>query len=140
MTDPRPRSFCLSAPAIVTGFAAAELPRLLRRHAREALEDYPPEVRELLEDALRAMEEAGRQWRSAASSGNAEAALPEAPVSSEHERDGLDTREVAGVLRVSQRRVRQLVASGALPAHKRQGRWTFERGAVTEINNDRGAR
>ena len=137
MTEPGPR-FYFAAVAVIDGWPAYAIGRMLARHCHDEIADLPPHLRRPIEAASEALRLAGAAWVSAR--GSAEAALPEAPVSSEHERDGLDTREVAGVLRVSQRRVRQLVASGALPAHKRQGRWTFERGAVTEINNDRGAR
>ena len=137
MTEPA-APFYFENVVILRGWPAYAIGRMLARHCHDEIADLPPHLRRPIEAASEALRLAGAAWVSAR--GSAEAALPEAPVSSEHERDGLDTREVAGALRVSARRVRQLAVDGRLPGSKRHGRWTFERGAVIEFNNERGAR
>jgi hypothetical protein len=137
MTERPPRSFCLPAPAIITGFAAAEIPRLLRRYAREPLEEYPFAVRELLEDALRAMDEAAAQWRATSARGTAEVLPAEVLPHSDGEPDEIGTREAANMLRVSERWTRQLATDGHLPGHKRQGRWSFIPAAVLAYDEGR---
>lgn len=127
MTEPGIPSGYVVAAAVLSGWPAYAIGRLLTR-CHDEVADLPPHLRQPIEDATDALRLAGAAWVSAR--GSAEALPAEAPVSSQHEPDALDTQEVADMLRLSARRVRQLATRGRLPGSKRHGRWTFDRGAV----------
>lgn len=112
--------------ALICGWAAYAFARILARHWREEVEDLPPHLRAPLEDALEALDHAARRWE-ATRRGNAEALPAEAAPSSEHE---LSTREAADVLKVSERRIRQLADAGALVGRKEGPQWRLRKDAV----------
>lgn len=128
-------------PAPVYGGAAWVLVTFLRR---QRLHDWLPGVlpnlsageREQLLEALFDLEQLAEEhkvWR-ASEVGSAEVPSPEVAGQSPHE---ITAREAAGVLRLSDRRVRQLCASGALDAHRDGLVWLIDRSSV-ELYQGRG--
>lgn len=113
--------------AIVQGWSAYAFARLLRRYWRDEVEDLPPHLRRPLEESLEALRAAGAAWERSLR-GSAEAPAAEAAVSSDHE---LSTRQAAEVLQVSDRRIRQLLESGALTGRRCGQRWWVDHGSLT---------
>jgi len=127
MTDHRNPSLYIEG-ALISGWPAFAFARILARHWRDEVEDLRPHLRAPLEDAREALEHAALHF--ATERGSAEAAPSEAEATSDcKDRDELTTAEVADVLKVTERRVRQL-ARDHLNGKRRQGRWYFDRGAV----------
>lgn len=143
MSAPRPRRSCgflLSGAAVIAGWPAGEIARLVRRHCREALEDYDPTIRCLLEEGLQALEDAAADWRARGrDTGNAE--TPTAEVDVPCSQDGeISPAEAALALGVDVRQLRNLRAAGELPEPRREGRrcW-YEADAVYELRDRRKA-
>ncbi len=134
MTEPGPRYYVEGG--LVSGFAAWRLGRSIPRYLRDALDDLPPHLRTEVEDAVEAMRYSGQRW-AATARGSAAEPPAEAPVCSKQEADELSSVEVADVLKVTERRVRQLAAAGVLPGRQKAGRWSFDRGAVTAYHEER---
>jgi hypothetical protein len=114
--------------AVIDGWAAWAIARMLSSHCREQIEELPAHLRAPLEDATEALQHAGERWAISAR-GSTEALPAEAPVTSNC-REELTASEVADVLKVTERRIRQLATAGALPGKQKAGRWSFEPGAV----------
>ncbi len=124
MTTFRPRhtgAFMLTGAAVLVGWTAGEIARLVRRDCREALQEYPPEMCALLENGLRALEAAAAEWRRSSDTGNAETRTPEVAVACSTDGE-LTPAETAEELGVSERQLRNLVAAGQLPKPRREGR------------------
>jgi hypothetical protein len=123
-----PQSFYADGAAIIAGWPAWAIARMLTRSCGDQIADLPALLRAPVEDGLEALRRAGGRW-AASASGNSEAMPAEVPVSSEHD-DEISTREAADMLRLSDRRIRQLATDGRLAGRQRQGRWVLDRGAV----------
>jgi len=123
--------------AVIDGWAAYALARMVARHGRDEIADLPPHLRAPIEDAAEALQHAGARW-AASVRGNAEALAAEMRASSESQDDELSTEEAADVLNMSGRRVRQLAATGALLGRQRAGRWHFDRRAVIAYHETKG--
>ena len=121
--------------ALLSDWPAFAFARILARHWRDDVEDFPPHLRAPLEDAREALERAAQRFdverKAATARGIAEAVPAEAQASSNC-RDTMTSAEVAILLGVSDRRVRQLAGMGTLPGRQEQGRWRFDRGPVLE--------
>lgn len=118
--------------ALVSGWSAYAILKILRAQWSDQVEDLPLHLRAPLEDVREALEYEARRWQAArnvSATGSSEAALPEAAPDSEHQE--LTSAEVANVLHLTDRRVRQLAGAGALAARQVAGRWVFDPGAVT---------
>ena len=122
--------------AVIDGWPAYAIARLIARHGRDEFADLPPHLRGPIEDAAEALRRAGAAW-AASVRGNAEAAAAEMRASSESQDDELSTEEAATMLDLSERRVRQLIASGAVAARKKHGRHVIDRGAVLAYHEGR---
>jgi excisionase family DNA binding protein len=134
----------LAAP--VAGFPAAFLAALLRTHGPEHLARlqaeidagrvHPAYAREVRQ-AWAAIEHAADEWRTwrVSVDGNAEPLPAETPAPSQV----VSTREAAGMLRISERRVRQLLAEGRLAGEQRGREWQIDRASVALFNAGRGA-
>jgi excisionase family DNA binding protein len=133
VTEPRrPR---LAAP--IAGFGAHWFAILLRAHGPEHLARLQAEVDagrlhpRYLADAQQAwaaVDQAADDWLTwrASVGGSAEPRLAEAAAPSEV----ISTREAADMLRVTERRVRQLLAEGRLAGEQRGRVWLVERASV----------
>jgi len=135
MTEPGPR-FYFAAVAVIDGWPAYYLARIVTRRGREDIEDLPPALRAPVEECLRAMRLAGEAWASGRR-GNPEAGTAETAVPSDGQGDEMTTKAAATMLEVTERRVRQLIADGTLTAHKRGGRQMLDRGAVTAYHDSK---
>ena len=113
----RPRRYIEGA--YLDGWPAYCFARILARHWKDDVEDLPPHLRTPLEDAREALEHAARHYATTAR-GSAEAAPAETAAPLNHE-DSLTTAEVADLLEVTERRVRQLATAGALAGRQRGG-------------------
>jgi len=132
VTDPG--SYFVEHGAVVSGWPAFVISRLLSR-CHDDVADLPPHLREPVEEALEAIRGASAAWATAR--GSAAAMPAEVPVSSTHEPDELDTQEVADMLQVSARRVRQLAADGRLPGRRTRHRWRLDAAAVLAYSANR---
>jgi hypothetical protein len=114
---------------ILDGWELYAITRVLSRHLPEYLEPLPLHLREPIEDRFAECLQMAREWTEDRKRGSAEAAPAEVVTDSSQE---LTSTEVATILNVSERRVRQLAEAGALAGHqrKRGGPWIFDRGAV----------
>lgn len=129
MTE-RPRRYVESA-AVVSGVAAFVLAGLLERHCRGRIANLPGDLREPAEDALRALERAGAMWASASTSGSGRLSPgPEDRVLASGPMNELSVKEAALELHLSDRRVRQLVAAGTLPARLVGRTWMIDVAAI----------
>ena len=80
MTEPlHPRRYVEAA--VIDGWPAWAIARMLSRHCLEEIEDFPAHLRAPLEDATEALQHAGERWAISAR-GSAEVVLAEAPVRS----------------------------------------------------------
>lgn len=116
---------------ILDGWPAFAIARVLQRHWRDEVEDLPPHLREPLEEALSALEQAGRAWAQSLR-GTAEPAGAEPALDSE-----VTTLQAAGRLGVSARMVRKLIGQGALPARRTARGWRIEEGGVAALQDKR---
>lgn len=126
--------------APVGGFAAfviatlldGELPERMVRLAEQAAAGrlHPDRLLEL-RLAWAAIRDAGRQWQQwrASVDGTAEPLPAETPEGSNRERE-IDTAAAGALLGVSDRRVRQLAATGDLAARRVGRAWLIDRSAV----------
>jgi excisionase family DNA binding protein len=112
--------------ALVPGRPALVIACILRRHWDD-VEDLPPHIRADLEASVTALEYAAKCWRSKAR-GRAEVASAE--VVPDSSQDVLTAGQVAAVLKVTDRRVRQLAAAGQLPGRRDRAGRRFDRAAV----------
>lgn len=124
------------------GPAAWVLVTFLRRQGlREwlpgAMANLWPDEREQLQVALLDMEECAEEYKAhrASGVGSAELVAPEAAASSSRD---VTAREAAAMLRVSDRRVRQLCASGDLDGRRDGLVWLIDRASV-ELYRSGGA-
>lgn len=133
MTAPR-RPF-LAAP--VSGFPAVFLAALLRSHGPAQLARLQAEVdagrmhpayAQQVREACAAVDQAAREWQAWRTSvdGSAEPLVTEAAAPSEE----ITTREAADMLRISDRRVRQLLADGRLAGEQTGREWRVSRASV----------
>jgi excisionase family DNA binding protein len=122
----RPR-YLITHAALATDWVAYFLGRSATRQALgEQIADLPPgHPRQMVLDFLSACRTVGKVWsddvRAARETVTGET---EAGVQSNYE-DELTTTRAADMLGVTPRRVRQLAASGELPAHRVGARWRF---------------
>ena len=120
------------------GWPAFAFARILRRHWRDDVLDLPPQLRLPLERALEGLEEQAAAWaeemRRRKGGGNEPAGRAETGLHSEW----LSGSEVAALLGVSDRRVRQLAAAGLLSGHRDPlGHWRIERRGVEALRKAR---
>ena len=120
----------IPAAVVIDGYAARALAIMLRRDwDRGDFRSLPPEGRSEAYHAVRALERAGEAWMRSRPSvgGRAETAVVEIGSESSHEQFiSVDT--AAGLLGVSDRRVRQLAAAGL--GAKVGGSWVIRRSDV----------
>ena len=135
MAELGPR-FYFAAVAVIDGWPAYAIGRMLARHCHDEIADLPPHLRRPIEDASEALRLAGEAWVSGRR-GNPEAGTAETAVPSDGQGDELTTAAAATMLEVTERRVRQLIADGTLTAHKRGGRQMLDRGAVTAYHDSK---
>lgn len=126
--------------ALVAGWPAYRFAKILRRHWQEETEDLPLAMRGALEDDLANIDRAGRAWAdrvlAAKARGSAEAVPAEMAASSSCKE--LSTEEVASMLQLTERRIRQLAGIGELPGRRDEaGHWTFDQGAVLALRDKR---
>ena len=130
----------IDAPAaVVSGWPAYALARVLRRHLPELLDVLDPGLRRPIEEALEALTLAGEAY-ARSRPGTAEPARVSAPVGSTEMEESLTTLTAAAALDCSDRYVRRLAAAGALPAHRDRKGWHVDAAAVHELQRQRGAR
>jgi hypothetical protein len=123
--------------AVVSGWPAWALARLLTRYCRDEIEDLPLEQRRFVTAAIDSLRLAGEH--AIAASGSAPLSSAEIAVGSNHDEE-LDSDAAADMLKLSARRVRQLAAAGRLPGRLKAGRWSFDADAVTAYRKTGGTR
>lgn len=124
----------------VTERAAWQLAPLLEHpDVRRYVAARPEPMRSELVDVIEALQVVARSFaaRRAAAIGNAEADPAETVRRSTHEDDEIGTAEVAAMLDLSERRVRQL---GVELGGRLVGRaWLFSRAVIAEVRDHRGS-
>jgi hypothetical protein len=130
---------------VIVGWPAGEIAKLVRRDSRDALEDYDPTSRALLEASLQSLEAAAAGWREwrrtltarSGDSGNAATTSAAVDVASQADAE-LTPSAAAEVLGVRERQLRNLRAAGELPEPRKEGRrcW-YGAGAVYELRDRR---
>lgn len=137
---------CLAAT--VRGPAAAWLYNLASGRAEDSIRHFASigdiEKARAIGDAVADLREAATQWHEASGHGTPEVPAvplrPElvSPPSGVFLREGVDVRGASRALRVSERRVRQLLAAGALRGAKdRTGRWSVDKDDLERLCGDR---
>lgn len=124
--------------ALVSGFAAEVLDRMLAAYLPKVLPALSGEQRAEVEATHAAVGWAAGRWqaRPVSASGSAETRVTEIVAVSGH--DEISTAEAARMLRLSERRVRQLAAGGM---GRRVGRtWLLDRDQVELYGTGRGRR
>lgn len=136
--------------AYLDGYAALWAFNNLRDRAADSIRHHEqigrPEIAQAIREAMGDLREAAQQHLAASGTsgaGSAEAAPDADPESSEAVPFGgtgrAGTRAASEALHVSERRVRQLLATGQLAGQKDSGdRWTVDTEDLQRLINDRG--
>ena len=136
MTEPGPHFFRFCV--VLEGWELFAITRVLSRHLPEYLESLPLHLRRPLEDRLAECLAMSREWKEDRKRGTAEPAAAALPVESKEMDKPLTTDQAAELLQVSDRYIRKLIASGALPARKDRCGWHVDAGAVHEYHERTG--
>ena len=132
--------------AHVSGPGAAWVLRRVEGAAPDAIRYFQSigrrDVAASIADAVEELLEANRQWEmqrtdGASAGGNAETSPAEATPESEVPAVGLGTSAAAGLLGVTERRVRQLLDGGLLVGRKSGRQWLVERDSIEAYRTDR---
>lgn len=131
MPDLGPAPHVALRPLAARWFARRVSIRELREAAVHARSQGRPDVAEQLEEASEQLRHVAAWAGRASVGGNAEAVTAEVVACSESS-SSLDTAVVAGLLGVTDSRVRQLIRSGALSATRLGRGWLIDRATVEE--------
>ncbi|HEY1325130.1 MAG TPA: helix-turn-helix domain-containing protein [Streptosporangiaceae bacterium] len=130
MTGPR----YVQQAALVDGFAAHVVDRVLARHLPPLLEVFTPEQRAEVDAARAAIRAAAKAWESAPMSVSGPADTPGADIAASSP-DELTAAQAADLLGVSVRHARRLAASGM--GRLVAGVWLLDRSALLAYRQGR---